>query len=60
MKIEIKEVEYTVPNAELPTEFIFEIADELGASDDLLSAEVERLILEKTGATIKGGLVELE
>ena len=60
MKIEIKEVEYTVTNPELPTEFIFEIADELGASDDLLSAEVERLILEKTGSTIKGGLVELE
>ena len=60
MKIEIKEVEYTVPNTELPTEFIFEVSDEIGSSDELLSAEVEKFILEKTGATINGCLVETE
>jgi len=60
MKIEIKEVEYTTPNTELPTEFIFEVSDEIGSSDELLSTEVEKLILEKTGATITGCLVETE
>jgi hypothetical protein len=54
MKIKVSEVIYPVENVEFPTDFEFDISDEISSEDDKLSAEVYRLIKEQTGH----GLVE--
>lgn len=49
MKIKVSEVIYPVENSDHPTDFEFEIEDDICSDDNKLSAEVYRLIKEQTG-----------
>lgn len=52
MKIKVSEVIYTLENSGHPTDFEFEIADDICSDDSKLSAEVYKLVKEQTGETL--------
>lgn len=57
MKVKVSEIKYKL---DYPTEFIFEIDDEICADDANISKEVSRLIKEETGLQISECTVDLE
>lgn len=52
MKVQINNLTYTNKDTTLPTQFEFDIADEIASNDDLLAQELIKLIAEQTGAEI--------
>ena len=52
MKIKVTEIVYSLENSGHPTDFEFEIEDEICSDDTKLSAEVYRLVKEQTGETL--------
>lgn len=60
MKVQVSEIKYPVESENTPTEFTFEINEEICKNDDSLSTEIFKLVKEKTGQTLTECTVDLD